>query len=68
MMNDVVQKLTYPFILKGERGPEGGRGRPGEDGLKGAKVRGVLLAVGGFRANDSAPSKFHLHFVRISIY
>lgn len=28
------------LFFEGERGPLGGRGRPGEDGLKGAKVRG----------------------------
>lgn len=32
--------------FKGERGPQGSRGRPGEDGLKGAKVReGIVLWV-----------------------
>lgn len=32
--------------FEGERGPQGSRGRPGEDGLKGAKVReGIVLWV-----------------------
>lgn len=50
MINDVVQILTHSFIFKGERGPQGSRGQPGEYGLKGAKVRGShrgwVLAAG----------------------
>lgn len=35
----MVQTLTCSFIFKGEQGPEGDRGHPGEEGFKGAKVR-----------------------------
>lgn len=39
VINGVVEILTHSFIFKGERGAQGDRGRPGEDGFKGAKVR-----------------------------
>ena len=48
--------------IKGERGPEGGRGFTGEDGPKGAKVRGLeffLLLWVGFRERVSQQPRPH---------